>query len=47
MTTIWTIIKKYATQLGLIYNAVGKTYNQVDTNYAGKLKTKWTIRSKS
>lgn len=39
--SIWTTIKKYASQLGLTYNASGKTYNQFGVNYAGKLTTRW------
>jgi len=47
MSTVWTILKKFATQIGLTYNASGKTYNQVDTNYAGKLSTQWSNRTKN
>jgi len=45
MTTIWNTIKKYASQLGLTYNASGKTYNQVGVNYSGKLGTAWINRT--
>ncbi len=47
MATIWDNIKKFATQLGITYNAVGKTYNQANTNYSGKLGTIWTERNKN
>lgn len=47
MATLWTIIKKYATQIGITYNASGKTYNQAYTNYAGKLGTVWTSQIKN
>lgn len=47
MSTIWTQIKKYATQVGLTYNASGKIYNQLYTNYAGKLSTIWSERTKN
>lgn len=47
MTTLWSIIKKYASQVGLTYNASGKTYNQASTNYAGKLGTVWSNRTKN
>lgn len=47
MATIWENIKKYASQLGITYNAVGKTYNQTATNYSGKLGTIWTQRNKN
>ncbi len=45
--SIWTLIKKYAAQIGLTYNAAGKTYNQADTNYSGKLGTVWSNRTKN
>ena len=47
MTTIWETIKKYATQLGITYNATGKTYNQTHVNYSGKLSTIWSQRTKN
>lgn len=43
--SIWNTIKKYASQLGLTYNASGKAYNQVGVNYAGKLGTRWVNKS--
>lgn len=45
--SIWQTIKRYATQLGIIYNAVGKTYNEANYNYAGKLSTLWSNRTKN
>ena len=45
--SIWTNIKKYASQLGLTYNAVAKTYKQADTNYSGKLSTVWSNKTKN
>lgn len=47
MATVWNIIKKYATQIGLIYNAPGKTYNQSGYNYGGKLTTSWNKQTKN
>lgn len=47
MTTIWTQLKRYANQVGLTYNASGKTYNQAATDYSGKLGTVWTNRTKN
>lgn len=47
MTTTWNIIKKYASQLGLTYNATGKTYNQINVNYGGKLSTQWNKQTKN
>jgi len=47
MATLWNIIKKYASQVGLTYNASGKTYNQANVNYAGKISTQWSLRNKS
>lgn len=47
MATIWDILKKYAKQIGLTYNASGKTYNEAYTNYDGKLATIWTNRTKN
>ena len=47
MATIWATLRKYASQLGLTYNASGKTYNQANTNYSGKLGTVWTQRTKN
>lgn len=47
MATVWTLLKKYASQLGLTYNQSGKTYNQANTTYGGKLKTVWSYQSKS
>lgn len=47
MTTIWTTLQKYASQLGLTYNASGKTYNQTAVNYSGKLSTQWTTQIKN
>ena len=47
MATIWANIKKYASQIGLTYNASGKTYNQADTNYGGKLSTIWSNKTKN
>lgn len=45
MATIWEAIKKYASQIGLTYNAAGKTYNQAFVNYSGKLSTRWSNRT--
>lgn len=45
--SIWNNIKKFATQIGLTYNSVGKTYNQASTNYGGKLSTIWNNRTKN
>ena len=45
--SIWQTIKKYASQIGLTYNAAGKTYNEVGANYGGKLSTRWTNRTKN
>lgn len=45
--TVWTTIKKYASQIGLTYNASGKTYNQANVNYGGKLTTQWTNQNKN
>lgn len=47
MATIWNIIKKYASQLGITYNEAGKTYNEANTTYSGKLKTVWNYQNKS
>jgi len=48
MATIWNKVKKYATQVGLIYNnEEGKTYNEQKYNYDGKLITAWSKQSKS
>jgi len=47
MATVWNLLKKYASQIGLTYNASGKTYNQANTTYSGKIKTTWTYTSKS
>lgn len=47
MTTIWNILKKYASQIGITYNESGKTYNQANVNYGGKLTTVWTTQNKS
>jgi len=47
MATVWNIIKKYASQIGLTYNASGKTYNEQNVNYGGKLSTQWSIQNKS
>lgn len=47
MATIWTILKKYASQIGITYNASGKTYNQANYNYNGKLSTIWSNRTKN
>lgn len=47
MATIWNIIKKYASQIGLTYNASTKTYNQANVNYGGKLTTVWTNQTKN
>lgn len=43
--SIWNAIKKYATQLGLTYNAAGKKYNEPNVNYSGKLGTQWINRT--
>lgn len=47
MATVWNIIKKYASQLGIVYNESGKTYNQASYNYGGKLTTQWTSQNKN
>lgn len=47
MATIWKILKKYASQLGITYNEAGKTYNQVNVNYGGKLGTVWSLQDKN
>jgi len=47
MATVWEQLKRYATQVGLTYNAAGKTYNQASTNYLGKLSTIWSQRTKN
>lgn len=47
MATVWTILKKYATQIGFTYNEAGKTYNQAQANYGGKLNTVWSNRTKN
>ncbi len=47
MATIWATIKKYASQLGLTYNASGKTYNEANVNYSGKLSTQWSKQTKN
>ncbi len=47
MATVWNIIKKYASQIGLTYNASGKTYNQTGVNYGGKLTTRWNTQTKN
>jgi len=40
--SIWTNIKKYASQLGFTYNGASKTYNEEFANYSGKLSSIWT-----
>jgi len=45
--SIWTQIKKFATQLGFTYNQAGKTYNQATINYNGKATTVWVNRTKN
>ena len=45
--SIWNQLKKYASQVGLTYNAAGKTYNQANVNYGGKLSTQWIQRTKN
>lgn len=45
--SIWTALNKYASQIGLTYNASGKTYNQTGVNYGGKLSTRWTQQTKN
>lgn len=45
--SIWTQIKKFATQLGFTYNQAGKTYNQATINYNGKATTVWSNRTKN
>lgn len=47
MATIWNIIKKYASQIGFTYNGAGKTYNEANATYGGKIKTTWTLQDKS
>lgn len=47
MATVWNIIKKYASQIGLTYNASGKTYNESGVNYGGKLTTRWNTQTKN
>lgn len=47
MATIWKLLKKYASQVGITYNESGKTYNQTNFTYSGKLKTVWNYQSKS
>lgn len=45
--SIWTALKKFASQLGITYNETGKTYNETGYNYGGKLGTQWTNRTKN
>lgn len=45
--SIWTQIKKFATQLGFTYNQAGKTYNEPNITYSGKLTTVWSNRTKN
>lgn len=45
--SIWNTLKKYASQIGLTYNASGKTYNQANVTYGGKLSTIWSNRTKN
>lgn len=45
--SIWTQIKKFASQLGFTYNQAGKTYNQATINYNGKATTVWSNRAKN
>lgn len=45
--SIWNNIKKFTSQLGLTYNASGKTYNQAFTNYSGKMSSVWTKPTKN
>jgi len=47
MATVWNLLKKYASQIGLTYNQSGKTYNQSGVNYSGKITTQWTYQNKS
>lgn len=47
MATVWNLLKKYASQIGLTYNASGKTYNQANVTYSGKIKTTWNYQTKS
>jgi hypothetical protein len=47
MATIWNLLKKYASQIGITYNQSGKTYNQANITYAGKIKTTWNYQNKS
>jgi len=47
MTTSWTTQKKYELQTGLTYNATGKTYNEINVNYGGKLTTQWATQTKN
>ncbi len=47
MATVWNLIKKYASQIGLTYNASGKTYNASGYNYGGKLTTSWNEQIKN
>lgn len=45
--SIWTQIKKFASQVGFTYNQAGKTYNQATINYNGKAITIWSNRAKN
>lgn len=45
--SIWTQIKKFASQLGFTYNQAGKTYNEATINYNGKAITTWSNRAKN
>lgn len=45
--SIWTQIKKFASQLGFTYNQAGKTYNETTINYDGKAITIWNNRTKN
>lgn len=45
--SIWTQIKKFASQLGFTYNQAGKTYNEATINYNGKATTVWSNRAKN
>lgn len=47
MATVWNLLKKYASQIGLTYNQSGKTYNQANVTYSGKIKTTWQFKNKS
>ena len=43
--SIWNTIKKYAGQLGFIYNQAGKKYNEPGITYGGKITTAWINRT--